>query len=52
MPKEALASDPLSRTVKGNLYLKFDIQFPTAFSEETIERLTAILRKNEEELGA
>lgn len=40
---------PVEKTeTRGNLYLRFAIQFPSSFQLETKQRVTAALMRNEE----
>lgn len=40
---------PFSKIPRGNLYLRFDVQFPTDLTHETISKLVQCLRRNEED---
>ena len=45
---EGMPNSQGGRVTRGNLFLRFDIQFP-AFTAETIDKLVATLRQNEQE---
>ena len=47
MESNELIGQPVSE--KGDLFIKFDIQFPTTIADAKREKIVSLLKKNEEE---